>query len=83
MSNLDTLKVRYQASDKKLKDLETQIEQTKTERSTIAKSIFDLQGAAPFDLDGKEVMATNMKGTYFLRTPFKPGGGKKAVQPST
>jgi hypothetical protein len=78
MSNLDQLKTQYQTADKKLKDLEAQIEQTKSERSEAAKQIMAIQ-PGPFQYDGKEVVAVNMKGTYFLRVPF---GGKRAAQPS-
>jgi hypothetical protein len=81
--SLDILKQKYTAADKKLRDLETEIERTKVERSGIAKQILDVQGNTPFDLDGKEVSVANMKGTYFLRVPFKPGGGRKKKETPT
>ncbi len=77
----DELKTAYKAKDQRLKEIEIELTQVKLDRSNIAKDIQAVQ-PGPFDLDGKEVVAA-MKGTYFLRPPFKPGGGgKKASSPN-
>ena len=66
----------YKNADASLEDLEKQITDAKAKRSDIAKQILDTHGNKPFQMDGKEVVVTNMKGTYFIRPPF--GGRKKA-----
>ena len=79
MTDINTLTDAYKAQDEKIKQLEEQLVTVKAERSRLAKEVFDLQGDKPFQLDGKEVVVANMKGTYFLRAPFGGGGGKKKV----
>jgi hypothetical protein len=74
----DTLIEEYKAADQKLAAAETAIVEAKADRSRIAKQIHDEHGAGPHSVDGTGKIATNMKGTWFLRTPFVPGGRKKA-----
>lgn len=77
MATLESLIAEYKAADKKLEDAESAIVDAKSERSRIAKQIHDEHGAGPHKIDGVDKIATNMKGTYFMRVPFAPGGRKK------
>ena len=80
---LDELKTKYKAQTDHLKYLEEELERWKADRSITAKDILALQGTTPFEYEGKEVTVANMKGTYFLRAPFKPGQKKAPTTPET
>ncbi len=81
--DLDNLIAQYKTADSSIEAAEKQLTDAKAKRSEIAKTILDTHGAKPFQMDGKEVVVTNMKGTYFIRTPFGGGGKKKAADPAT
>jgi hypothetical protein len=76
MATIESLLEQYQAADTKLTEHESAIVEAKAERSRIAKQIHDEHGAGPYTLNGKEQVATQMKGTFFLRVPFQPGRKK-------
>lgn len=78
MATIETLLAQYTEADTKLTSAESAIVEAKAERSRIAKQLHDEHGAGPYQLNGKNQVATQMKGTYFLRVPFQPGGRKKA-----
>jgi hypothetical protein len=80
MADITNLITQYKTADKALEELEKQLLDAKTKRSMIAREIMETHGNVPFQMDGKEVVATCMKGTYFLRPPF---GGKKKAAPAT
>jgi hypothetical protein len=73
--DLSNLITQYKTADADIEAAEKQLTDAKAKRSEIAKTILDTHGNQPFQMDGKEVVVANMKGSYFVRTPF--GGGKK------
>lgn len=83
MATIESLLESYTNANTKLTTAESAIVEAKAERSRIAKQIFDEHGTGPYQLDGKEQVATQMKGTYFLRVPFQPGGGRKKAETAT
>jgi hypothetical protein len=64
---LNELTTQYKAQTDNIKTAEATLERVKKERGETAKAILDLQGKTPFQYEGKEVVAVNMRGAFFLR----------------
>jgi len=75
--DINTLIAQYKTADADIEAAEKQLVDAKAKRSAVAKSILDQHGSTPFQMDGKDVVVTALKGTYFVRAPL--GGRKKTA----
>lgn len=75
MATKDDLLNTYKTQTTMISDAESRLAEIKAQRSATAKQIMDEHGVGPYDIDGKQQIVTQMKGTYFLRVSLQ--GGKK------
>jgi len=83
----DSLINAWLEKTKTLEKVEKALEITKSQRSAIAKQLFEACGKGPIEVDGKHMTIVQMGDTYFLKaaklaadgTPAKPGPSKEEL----